>query len=486
MNIFITYFHLKPIIISHFLLFLRNMKRLALLIIISLVCGSLEAKVVTRDQAKKVADCVLADKSGRDIAYKYVSSTDISSKEQSGAPAFHIFNRDGQGFVIVAGDDCVAPVIGYSETGSFVTENMPANVAEWLEMWSCIINAMRADGYTPGKDVEKEWKAFESGALPTKDGNEKVLETAKWDQGRPYNLLCPDFLGRGESTRCVTGCTATALAIIMRYHMWPDCGVGKLDTYSFRDDNGKTRTVQGFNLGHKYDWANMPLKYTGRESDAQNDAVARLMYDIGVMLQSMYNPGSTGGTGAYLEDVAPGAIKHFKFDKSASCKYYSSYKSTWLQMIKDNIDNVGPVDYAAHDTKNGGHSFVIDGYRGDEVHINWGWSGQNDGFFTIPNFNPSSYKFTEGHSAVFNLMKDQSDMPYSIEYNTESNILSIKSKNSLSVTVKDSRGAEVKDGITSTDKETTIDTGKLTQDSYSVSITAAKETASLTIKMGLK
>ena len=460
------------------------MKRIALLLAIVLLCGNMEAKVVSQDQAKKIADCVLAGKSGRSMTTRYTSSREVLTTKEGEAPAFHIFNGADGGFVIVAGDDCVAPVIGYSDTGSFITENMPENLAGWLDMWSGIINAMRADGYTLGKDVEKEWKAFESGALPTKDGNEKVLGTAKWDQGRPYNLLCPDFLGRGESTRCLTGCTATALAIIMRYHMWPDCGVGKLDTYSFRDDNGKTRTVQGFNLGHKYDWANMPLKYTGRESDAQNNAVARLMYDVGVMLESMYNP---EGTGSYLDLVADGAINHFKFDKSASYKRYESYKNSWLQMIKDNIDNVGPVDYAAQDANgNGGHSFVIDGYRGDEVHINWGWSGSCDGFFTIPNFNPSSYKFTESHRAVFNLMKDQSDMPYSIEYNTESNILSITSKSSLSVTVKDSHGAEVKDGITRTDKETTIDTGKLAQDSYSVSITAAKETASLTIKMGLK
>ena len=95
------------------------------------------------------------------------------------------------------------------------------------------------------------------------------LETAKWDQTSPYNNLCRTYDGR----TALTGCVPTAYAILMQYHKWPESAEQKKVYHS--------GTGESITLGNKYDWENMLSSYSGNYSDAEAEAVATLMRDLG-------------------------------------------------------------------------------------------------------------------------------------------------------------------------------------------------------------
>jgi len=293
----------------------------------------------------------------------------------SATEPFYIFNSSKGGFVIISGDDSVEPVIGYSEQGEFVTKDMPDNIKWWLGMWADQIKANVSRGDVADDEIRAQWEALESGKQLATSSQSKLIETAKWDQGNPYNQLCP-YNG-------VTGCVATATAIVMRYFKYPEKGSGTLSGYDYTIGT-EARHVDGHSLGTKYDWDNMPLEYKGTETTAQKQAVAQLMYDIGVMVEMQYD---SKGSAAYTE-VVPSKLKQYMgYDKSSNEYYYVNYKtSEWQDLLKKHIDEVGPGIYSGSGAE-GGHAFVVDGYDATgRFHVNFGWSGTNNGYYTVGAF----------------------------------------------------------------------------------------------------
>lgn len=311
-------------------------------------------------------------------------------------PEYYIFSDKRGGFVIASGDDGVPAILGYSTRSAIRTEGMPENLRGWLDMWARIVEGVRSGELAPCQ-----------GSVPLKSGSSKQLVTADWNQSAPFNLYCIEM---EDGKHAVTGCTATAAAIVLRYHQWPEKGTGTLPSYSVADaSTGKSYTIPEQVLGRKYDWSKMPLKYDGTWSDEQKDEVAFLMRDLGVMIKSQY---STTGTGAYLEDVGPGLVRHMFYDAGYSMDYKGLYDSNedWVAALKENIDKVGPVLYGAQSGGDSpaGHAFILDGYdEQDYLHINWGWGGSGNGFFVMPAFN----EYTEGHQAILGLKKDAGGIP---------------------------------------------------------------------------
>ena len=311
-------------------------------------------------------------------------------------PAYYIFEGDRGGFAILAADDRLSPVIGWSREGEFRVENIPANLRAWLDMWSNIVDGVRKGRVAPQKGSYDEWESMENGRVPLY-ATGKYMETAKWNQGSPYNMYCPAVNGSPG----VTGCVATATAIVMRYHQWPEAGVGDLPGYTYRDDSGQEQAVAGLTLGNVYDWEMMPLTIDDSTPMEEQKQVARLMADVGIMLQSSYDP---GGTGAYASDIHTGLAEHFFYDASAF-NYLKSYYSDdqWVDMIIDNLEKVGPVVYSGF-SEEGGHAFVLDGYNAaGQFSINFGWGGNYNGYYTFPAFD----EYTDGHQVTLNIKKDE-------------------------------------------------------------------------------
>lgn len=317
------------------------------------------------------------------------ADSDITLMNPAWDDEFYIYGRDGGGFVIISSEKATDTVLGYSENSVFDVNKMPQALEAWLENLESHVKS--AQSIQRSHPAEK-----------TKAGGSKVLETAEWDQLSPYNNKCPEL--------APAGCTAVSVAIALRYLKWPDTGTGTLPGYSYEDIHKKSHTVDSLVLGHSYLWDEMPLKGVSKDNV---DQIATIIRDCGIMLQSKYSY-TDNGTSAYNEDILPALKKYMKYDASGVFSYSKcSSSADWKESVMSEIDASRPVIYSGRSSKDEGHSFVVDGYDEEgRFHINWGWGGQDNGFFTFPEFG----EYSLSHSAIFGLKKDeggkQEDMIY--------------------------------------------------------------------------
>lgn len=306
-------------------------------------------------------------------------------------PAFFIFNRtDAPGFVIIAGDDSVSPVIGYSFENGFGKGEMPSNLRYWLEGVREMILAARAAGQPAVEQTPKLGEAV------------KWYDTADWDQSAPYNAECPTYGG----IRTVTGCVATAAAIICKYNRWPTAGTGSTPAYVTRE---LKISVPGRTLGTPYNYDLMPNTYTsGSYTEAEGAEVARLMADLGAAVEADYRPSSKGGTGAYTPDQLYAMTHYMGYNKAARLVLRNGYSDDeWKEIVKAELNAGRPVLYSASGNA-GGHAFVLDGYTNDDMYcFNWGWSGSANGAYSINSMNAGGYNFTQDHEVLVDLWPDK-------------------------------------------------------------------------------
>lgn len=359
------------------------MKRLIqfqLMLVLLLVCGqaTIQAKRISQWQAQQQAYSFW----GKQMPMKAKAKSRVvstASLSTLGNDSYYVFNNDAGGFVIIAGDDAVAPVLGYTSTGAFDANNLPEGLKDLLKSYEQQIAALG-----------KNYKANATSARAEFTG-EKLLNTAKWNQVAPFNKYTPN--------NYVTGCVATAGAIVMKHHGYPAKGVGS-HSYTW---NGQNLTA---NFEHDYDWANMPAKYTDG-NDAAFDGVARLMSDLGIAVNMQY---ANGGSASALEDLVTALKKYFGYSKYARLLTMKDLGAeVWNGRLRAEIDANRPVLYAASDANVGGHSFVIDGYKDESFSVNWGWGGYCDGFYRIGALNPEAEgkplgdQYNSSQAAVFAL-----------------------------------------------------------------------------------
>lgn len=345
-----------------------------LVLLLALGYSPLQAKRITQWQAQQQAYSFWGKQMPQKAKAKSRTATTASPSD-----AYYVFNNDAGGFVIIAGDDAVTPVLGYTSTGSFDAENLPDGLKDLLKSYERQIAAL-GDNYVANQTATRA--AFTG---------EKLLKTAEWNQMAPFNKYTP--------SNYVTGCVATAGAIVMKHHGYPAKGTGS-HSYTWK---GKTLTA---NFGHDYDWASMPVKYDGT-NDADFDGVARLMADLGVAVEMNY---AKDGSGSYIGDLVTALQKYYGYSKLSHLMAIEDVGAeAWNGRLREEIDANRPVLYAASDPARGGHAFVIDGYKDESFSVNWGWGGYCDGFYQIGALNPESEgmptgdKYNVGQSAVFGM-----------------------------------------------------------------------------------
>ena len=321
----------------------------------------------------------------------------------SDAPVFYVYNISGGGWVIVSGDDCTTPILGYSDTGSFEVDDMPSNLKGWLGAIREDILSARVDKAQATAEVKKLWS--NPRPVATKASAQKVLTTAQWSQGNPFNMYIKDYVTDSNGnpvTDLVTGCVATAMAIVLKYHGSPTSGTGTIGGYVTDRNKYNVGTVE---LGHTYNWESMPDILNSNSPETQRQAVAQLMLECGLMVHMDYIDSSYGSS-AYSEDILPALTEHMGYSKAATLKYKANYSSRdWMQMVMTEIDGNRPVLYGGSGNA-GGHQFVCDGYDADNntIHINWGWYGNYNGYFTTSLYiSGRNMSFDEGQDAIFGL-----------------------------------------------------------------------------------
>ena len=286
---------------------------------------------------------------------------------RSDATNYYVFDaNDSQGFVIVSADDRFEEILGFAPEGSFSDMQENPTFGSWLA-------AMSAEMASAGN--------FESRLTHSETSAPDVppMLTTKWGQNAPYNKYCfstyPGYrppIG-WKPSQAVTGCVATAMAQVMRYHEWPQAFTNGNETFT-------------------YEWTLMADSYTGSESDEAIEQVARLMNHCGISVNMKYGESESG---ASTFAINPAMVERFGYDGSTIRKVmrnsygYDELHEILYTELKEGRPVIVGGEYPGVD---GGHQFVLDGCNTDGLfHINWGWNGYCDGFYRITSLRPADY-----------------------------------------------------------------------------------------------
>ena len=377
------------------------LKKSLLIALSALLAQGALADVLSPEEALQRAN---AQKSGRkQISALAQPKLAYTAKTEKGQAAVYVFNEADGGSVILSASDRAIPMLGYTDSGSFDPNNIPPQMQYWLNEYAAQIEYAEENNLAPvtSFDVRVSYPSSWEFIAP--------LVKTKWDQGRPYNQ---DL----KSSAYATGCVATAMAQIMNYHKYPERAVGSV---SYTDAYGNSYSM---NLGEKaFDWANMIDDYSGSYTAEQASAVAYLMKACGYAAKMTY--GSASGT--QVESGAFALVTNFDYDgRLEVLQRYNKTNTEWATIIYNQLKDVGPVLYSGHSLGNMAHAFVCDGYDGQGYfHINWGWSGLCDGYYSLDALNPTvqgtggsnygGFNFSQG--IVTNIMPSQGASQFSPE-----------------------------------------------------------------------
>ena len=365
-----------------------NMNRILYIIttLLMVIAIPAEAESLSRKQAQKVAEDFFSKKSidmprqARRLAPTTAGNDDLTEP-------IYIFNAEqGQGFVIVSGDDRTEPILGYSNKGNIDTENMPENLQAWLDGYRQQIKALQNGGnnMVRRKAPRADWPAIG-----------QLMQT-EWNQHEPYNRMCPEVDGK----RCVTGCVATAFAQVLYYLRCPQGQTMEIPAY-------QTASLDLPSLpATRFDWDKMlPVydEYSGNYTEEEGDAVAKLMRYCGQAVEMNYTPKESA---AYPNPER--LSKYFGISKAARELHRNYYSAeAWEEIVYKELAAQRPVVYSAATTIAPRHALVCDGYDGEgRFHLNWGWGGMADGYFVL-----SLIMYPEDHTIIVNLKPEDGIVP---------------------------------------------------------------------------
>lgn len=387
------------------------MKKIVTILISALLSLSLTASPIGEKRAREIATNFFSSStatrgqyapsfnlawSGYDMEQNLLNNDTRSAQISTNDDALlYIYNRtDEKGFVIVAGDDSAErAILAFSHDNTFDIENMAEGAKTILQSWC---NEL-ANGRT--KSVTRGVTRATTGKVIVK------YETAKWSQGAPYNLECPII----DGSRAVSGCVATAAAILFYYHRYPEKGVGETGEYSYTS-GGVKRTIPNHTLGRTFEYDKMLAKYGSSYTTEQGAAVAALMFDIGTAIHISYGKSATSGN---ITRMARSLINNFGYAKDMLYIRRVSYEdSKWFEMLRENIDKYGPTYYRGETASGTGHAFLLDGYTdADYFSINYGHAGRSDGYYYLPNI---TYDLDQ--RAIFRMRPDKDGTSQYIPY----------------------------------------------------------------------
>lgn len=306
----------------------------------------------------------------------------LYTMQKDGRNTIYVIGGKSSGMVLVSGfegDD----IIGFTDRGnSFDIDSVPPALRQMMEDYSRqMIEA--AKDWTPER--RNSAKAQQRAA---RQPIEHLIQT-KWDQSDAYSAMCPTNF---------TGCTATAFAQIMKYYNYPEHGTGS-NSYTW---NGQTLSANFSNT--EYQWDKMLDKYkSGCYSEESGNAVATLMYHVGVALKMNY--GKDESSAVFDAKVIS---KYFDYNANFTNRKITGTEED-LSLMYEQLEKKQPIPYRSSGDFSAGHAFIVDGYSDGLWGINWGWGGAYDGYYAIGALNPTdSYHFNTDNTATLNLVPNGS------------------------------------------------------------------------------
>ena len=335
--------------------------------------------------SKSVSEQFIVSKLNAFTSFKGLPFNDaqqISTFNYLGKTGFYIVNFKPEGWMLIAADDEAEPILAYSKEGHFVTKDMPESMQSWLTDYAR--NILETSDNKQGV-VHPHWEISSQKVASTI--NEEVvlpLIQVKFNQSSPWNKYCPT----GTDGATYVGCVAVAMAQSMTVPQYPDKPTGYFSYYCAPYGN---LSVDYSNLP-PYDW-NLILSGTDNK-----DAAAKLLYHCGVSVKMEYSATGSGTQSSYV----PGALKtYFKYPNSVISYSRNSYTANWEDLIKNELKHGRAVVYSGNDgLGNPGHAFNLDGYDGSLYHINWGWGGINNAYYSINNVKDVANDYTKNQQVV--------------------------------------------------------------------------------------
>ena len=392
-------------------------KTILTLCLAALTLGNLLAGPVDQQKAQKVGAKFLSttavSQKNADIQLQLVSTA-----YDRNATDYYVFNvSNGEGFVIVAGDDRVKPILAYSTTGSFDPNNMSEGFQFTLNGFCEEIQYVREHNLTATPDIVAEWRSVNEKGSLNRGGQTRTvvgpLCQTLWNQNFPWNSQCPED-PEGSGGHVYAGCVATAMGMVMKFWEWPAQGVG---SHSYHPDG---YAQQSANFGEtEYHFELMPNTLDSTSTEEEYFEIAQLLHHLGISVDMMY---SGSGSGAY-SDAVPSALRsYFRYNCNDHVTNYGSWwpgwgytNEEWAQMLKDGgLDELLPLYYSGQDDSGaGGHAYVCDGYdENDYFHFNWGWSGRDNAWCPIGALNTTRYAFNQMNGFTGHIIP-QGDVYYS-------------------------------------------------------------------------
>ena len=303
--------------------------------------------------------------SAQEVRLLYTSSGRPIRGKQNTSDYYVFGAARGTGWVVVAGDDVVSPILAYSKDNVFPQVISPEFQAV-LDSYAQLVQKTRenaADVYT-------------APVLAPDDVVEPLLAKIRWSQFAPYNWYSPMRWSPKDNVEkhAPTGCVATAVAQVMRYYAWPPRGHGKVKHLDKEID---------FATEAPYNWKAMIGDYAEQAyTQEQGNAVARLMRDVGYASRMKFQVDESSTTPHYAFEALR---RNFYYAKTLR-HYITDEHSTveWQRLLIDELKAGCPVPMGGMTIVNTAHEFVCDGYDGQGYfHLNWGWGGQSDGYFLL-------------------------------------------------------------------------------------------------------
>ena len=357
------------------------MKRLCVLLLVLLFAvTSIYGSAVNSKTAELVAGNFALERVGA----SYTVSTSKLMESSNQDSYIYVVSLNPSGFVLVAADDAALPIIGYSTNNNWKENDIPEQMQYMLNGWNDQMRAIVTQRMTANTEITTAWNRYNVSAsrfTPNRDFRDvSPLISSLWGQGTYYNALCP--------AGTPVGCVATAMAQIMRFWRFPTIGQG-----SHTDPNGGYTANFGATT---YNWAAMPNTVS-----SANASVATIGYHAGIAVDMRY---AASGSGAYSEAVPGALISYFRYSNTAQLYNRSSYStSNWDTMMRGELDLGRPIYYSGSGNV-GGHAFILDGYQGtNSFHLNWGWNGSYNGYYTLAALNPGGDTFNNGQQAVMGI-----------------------------------------------------------------------------------
>lgn len=395
------------------------MKRLTLTLCLLAALGSLMAGPVDQQKAQR-------------LGAKFLSTTAVAQRNadvqlnlvataidmQRGGTDYYVFNvSNGEGFVIVAGDDRVKPILAYSTTGKYNPNDVSEGFQFTLDGFRQEIQYVREHNLSATADITAEWRSVaNNGSLNRGEQTRAVvgpLCQTLWNQNFPWNSQCPED-PEGNGGHVYAGCVATAMGMVMKFWEWPAQGVG---SHSYHPDG---YAQQSANFGEtEYHFELMPNTLDSTSTEEEYFETAQLLHHLGISVNMMY---SGHGSGAYSDDVPTALRNYFRYNCEDHVTNYGNWwpgwgytNEEWAQMLKDGgLDELLPLYYSGQDDSGaGGHAYVCDGYdENDYFHFNWGWSGRDNAWCPIGALNTTRYAFNQMNGFTGHIVP-QGDVYYS-------------------------------------------------------------------------